>query len=147
MSGSTTVLIVADKYELLADLSGDELRRRNVRVLRASGGEEARILLDRDLPGVLVLDPAVAGSAGLLAQIRTNDHPVAVIGLVGSSERCAKLNASGIDAIAEKTGGLVSLMTVRYSKEGLKRGMWTAGTSLEKIHVSITCNTYWERDV
>ncbi len=100
--GPARVLLVDDEPELLAGL-GRVLERRELVVSRASSGEEALAVLDREDVDVVVLDLKMPGLSGVdtLVEIRRRHPDRVVVVLTGhlsdsQVEHCRELGAAAV---------------------------------------------------
>jgi CheY-like chemotaxis protein len=74
-----TVLLVDDDVDLL-DLFGTTLSRKSYRVLKANSSKAAFLILETDIPDVIVLDIAMPNVNGLefMKQVRSNPRLSAI---------------------------------------------------------------------
>ena len=85
MAGTHTVLVVDDEPSLRL-LCRVNLELEGFRVLEAGTLGDARTLLERDPPDLVLLDVHIAGEDGrdLLEELRAADSPTKVVMLTGS---------------------------------------------------------------
>lgn len=98
-----TLLIVDDETDV-RDFAANFFRKRKINVITASNGEEALALVEKDKPGLVLLDIRMGGIDGIetLRQIKEKDKSIKVIMVSGSKpeenntyERCKQLGALG----------------------------------------------------
>jgi DNA-binding response OmpR family regulator len=109
-----TVLIADDDLEILT-MVRTLLRRRDVKLLEASDGEEAMRLIRQNQPDLVVLDVMMPGMSGweICKAVREDEqlHDTGVIMLTGIGERLNEMTSPlyGADAHLDKPFELTAL--------------------------------------
>ncbi len=104
------VILIVNRERILVDLLVRSLDGDDLAVFGASSVEDANRLFQRRKPDLVIVDPTLDEGFAFMDQVGSGLNPPTVLALVDSDEVRARVAATGIERMADKTLGLDALV-------------------------------------
>lgn len=96
------VVLVLDGDPLYLDLLSLRLNQAQLDAITTTCPSKARSAIEYCHPQVLILNPTIKGGLELLDRVRTDDWPIAVIGLTNSADHRDRLKAACVETVLDR---------------------------------------------